>query len=399
MDAKKSARIPKLSAHKATGQSFIRIDGRAIYFGRTGLPETTQKYHQFIAEWMASGCQSQTEPEHITISEVCARFWVHAEGYYVKADGTLTSEIDCYRSAIKPLLELYGLNRAAEFGPKALKLVRQKMVKLGWHRNTINKHIGRIRTIFRWAGENELIPGTVHHGLATVAGLRAGRSEAKESIPVKPVPQELVDAVEPYVSRQVWTVIQLQLLTAARPGEILQMRPCDIDRSGKIWLYCPGEHKTAHHGFERNIYIGPKAQEIVRPFLQRPAQAYCFSPAEAEAQRLVAMHKNRRIPLGYGNVPGSNYKDDPQWRPSDHYTVATYRRAIGRAIETAFPAPEHLRQQEGQSKERWQKRLTQKQKAELKAWYKQYHWHPHQLRHNRGTRQAGRVCDDQFGRS
>ncbi len=73
MEATKKSRIPKLSAHKATGQSFIRIDGRAIYFGKTGEPETTQKYHQFIAEWLASGCQSQNEPEHITVGEVCAR--------------------------------------------------------------------------------------------------------------------------------------------------------------------------------------------------------------------------------------------------------------------------------------------------------------------------------------
>ena len=61
MDATKKTRIPHLCAHKATGQSFIRIDGRAIYFGKTGLPETTQKYHQFIAEWMASGCQPLSE--------------------------------------------------------------------------------------------------------------------------------------------------------------------------------------------------------------------------------------------------------------------------------------------------------------------------------------------------
>jgi integrase len=49
--------------------------------------------------------------------------------------------------------------------------------------------------------------------------------------------------------------------------------------------------------------------------------------------------------------------------------VNTYRHAITRAIERAFPAPEH----------------SKKKNAELKAWYKQYHWHPHQLRHNAAT--------------
>jgi integrase len=48
-------------------------------------------------------------------------------------------------------------------------------------------------------------------------------------------------------------------------------------------------------------------------------------------------------------------------------------------------AHEHLRQLDGETYEQWQKRLTRKEKAELKAWYKQYHWHPHQLRHNAAT--------------
>ncbi len=91
-------------------------------------------------------------------------------------------------------------------------------------------------------------------------GTEKDRCDARESEPVKPVPQEYVDAVQPYVSRQVWAMIQLQLLTAARPGEILKMRPWDIDRSEKIWVYAPAEHKTAHHGHERKIYIGPKGQ-------------------------------------------------------------------------------------------------------------------------------------------
>jgi integrase len=38
-----------------------------------------------------------------------------------------------------------------------------------------------------------------------------------------------------------------------------------------------------------------------------------------------------------------------------------------------------------ETKREWRKRLTKKEKAELKAWYKQYHWHPHQLRHNAAT--------------
>ena len=45
------------------------------------------------------------------------------------------------------------------------------------------------------------------------------------------------------------------------------MRACDIDMSGKVWLYRPARHKTEHHGHGRIIALGPKAQEVIRPFL------------------------------------------------------------------------------------------------------------------------------------
>lgn len=44
-----------------------------------------------------------------------------------------------------------------------------------------------------------------------------------------------------------------------------------------------------------------------------------------------------------------------------------------------------MAQRNGETKKDWQKRLTKKQKAELKEWYKQRRWHPHQLRHNAAT--------------
>ena len=121
------------------------------------------------------------------------------------------------------------------------------------------------------------------------------------------------------------------------------------------------------------------------PFLFRDPEAYCFSPAEAHAERLVKLHINRKTPMSCGNIPGSCKKDEPQWQLGNHYNVAAYRLAITRAIERAFLAPEHLRQKTDETKREWRKRLTKREKAELKTWYKQYHWHPHQLRHNAAT--------------
>ena len=384
-DQQNNNKVPKLRIHKATGQAYVVLNGRAIYFGNHRTCDPKAQYHKVIAEWLANGRQPQAPPNEITISELMARFWIHAEGYYRDASGSPTKEMENIRFSLRLLCELYGSTRAVEFGPRALKTIRKRMIDKGWCRNYVNKCISRIKALFKWATAEEILPGSIYHTLATVPGLKKGRSDARESEPIKPVLQEYVDAIQPYVSWQVWAMVQLQLLTAARPGEILKMRPCDIDRSGKIWDYTPVDHKTAHHGHERKIYIGPRGQEILRFFMLRPAEVYCFSPAEAYAERRVREHANRITPLRYGNVPGSNCKETTTRTKGAEYSVASYRRAIIRATEAAFPPPEHLAQQPGESKTKWQKRLTKKEKAELKEWYKQFHWHPHQLRHNAAT--------------
>ena len=71
--------------------------------------------------------------------------------------------------------------------------------------------------------------------------------------------------------------------------------------------------------------------------------------------------------------------------PGERYTTDSYRRAIARACDQAFPPPDSLAKLETETKAQWQKRLTKKQKAELKEWRRAHHWHPHQLRHNYAT--------------
>jgi hypothetical protein len=48
-------------------------------------------------------------------------------------------------------------------------------------RNEINKRIGKVVRMFKWATSQELIPSSVFHGLQSVSGLRRGRSGARES--------------------------------------------------------------------------------------------------------------------------------------------------------------------------------------------------------------------------
>jgi len=274
-----------------------------------------------------------------------ARFWQHAQGYYRKPDGTMTCEVDNFRQALRPLRQLYGETAAKDFTPLALKAVRQAMIDRGWARTNINRMVSRIKLMFRWASENSLVPPEVHYGIQSVSGLKRGRCEAKESEPVKPVLQTHINAVQPYVSRQVWALIQFQLHTGARSGELVGIRAIDIDMGQVVWTYTPKDHKTAHHGHERTIYIGPKAQAIIKEFMVgRPLDAHLLSPREPVAEQVAQVSTHRR----------QNQKPNPRKTArvvGDFYTTDSYRRAIQRACDKAgIPR-----------------------------------WHPHQLRHNAAT--------------
>ena len=132
------------------------------------------------------------------------------------------------RAALRPLRQLYGSTWAGDFGPKKLKAVRQHLVDIGLSRGVINTRVGRIKRLFKWAVAEELAPPSVYHGLQAVAGPTFGRCSARETEPVRPVPDLYVAVVLPFVTPVVAAMIRLQRLTGMRSGEVVIMRPCDI---------------------------------------------------------------------------------------------------------------------------------------------------------------------------
>jgi hypothetical protein len=183
--ARRRKAVPSFRCHKASNQSFVELNGKRIYLGRYDLPETREKYHRTIAEWLAASRKPAAAPGGIAIVELVDRYWEYAITYYRRPDGSRSPEAGCIHEACKPLKELYASAAATSFGPLALKAVRQKMIDRGWCRMSINRMIGRVKRLFKWAVAQELVPGSVYHALQCVPGLSRGRSEAKESDPVR----------------------------------------------------------------------------------------------------------------------------------------------------------------------------------------------------------------------
>lgn len=338
-------RLPQLTRHKATGQGYVRLNGVCHYLGKFDDPETQQKALRLVAEWLANQKRLPIAPNQITVGEILAAYWQHCQGYYRAPDGSPAKSLEGIRQALRPVRALYGDLKAVEFGPNALRTVTRTWIDAQLCRTTVNARIGAVKRMFKWAVSHEMIPPNVHLALSTVEGLHKGRSEAREPRKVPPVPQSHVDAVRPYVSRQVWGLIQLQLLTGARSGEILGLRRIDIDTSGKVWVLRPDFHKTSYINREREIQIGPRAQAVLREFLVGKGPIdYVFSPKDARKEKGEGLPSRRR----------PDQKPTPcrtERKIGEHYTVCSYHRAITRACDEAgIPR-----------------------------------WHPHQLRHVAAT--------------
>ena len=105
-----------------------------------------------------------------------------------------------------------------------------------------------------------------------------------------------------------------------------------------------------HQERQRRIYIGPKAQVILRPWLERSTDAYCFSPKESAEASLAERRRNRKTPATHSRSKPKRKKPS-KVRFGDHYTRHSYRQSIERACKRAGVPP----------------------------------WAPNQLRHSRGT--------------
>ncbi|MGE3180614.1 MAG: hypothetical protein AB7N71_03220 [Phycisphaerae bacterium] len=160
----KTHRPPAYRLHKATGQGCADVDGKRFYFGAFDKPESREKYDRFIAEWLSRGRALPTKTESMTVNELILLYWKWADGYYRK-EGAPTSEHNWIRRSMRPLRKLCGFSAVKNFGPLALKAVRDVMIASELSRAGMNRRVERIRRMFRWAVENEHVPPSVYHGL------------------------------------------------------------------------------------------------------------------------------------------------------------------------------------------------------------------------------------------
>lgn len=367
------AKAPTRQYH-LSGQSVVRLDGREFYLGKHDSPEAIARYAVLVGIYQQNGLKMPEDFEldqiedrvgvmlgavpatalatdqtsqPILVSHVTALFREHVREKYKntpqerRRNLRLADQLDAK----------FGSVTVEQFGPVKLREFRDDLVSQGLARKYVNRLVNCVIQMFRHGVAGELITVAKVQQLQTLEPLRKGQTKAPETEAVEPANLEHVRATAKHLSPVVKAMLRVQIATGARPKEVCMMRPCDIDRSGEVWVYKPSEHKTDWVGKAKHIPLVGDARAAVEDYLNRDPQAYCFSPAESMAWRRAVGTAKRKTPKNQGNRPGTNRKENPKRVPRERYDAASYRQAIERAAKKAGVD----------------------------------HWHPYQLRHLTAT--------------
>jgi len=193
--------MPKLTnrppLYKQSGKyAVIYVNGKRIFLGLYGSPESHVAYNRLLAEWQANSTFYLARGEKsITVKELAAAFLDYAK---TTQD---TAGYGHYRTIVFDfLLKLYGDDTPADsFKPSFLKLVREDMIQSRrFNRNSINKHTRRLAAMFEWGVEHELVPETTYRALKTVKFLPVGYPGTSEGKGREDVLDAVVKATLPY---------------------------------------------------------------------------------------------------------------------------------------------------------------------------------------------------------
>jgi len=234
-----------------------------VYLGIYGSEEAARAYAELLTR-LSNGATPNVAPatpnvaqDGITVAVVVSR-WFAEEAPRYPASGREATQ---FKFACRPLLRLFGATLASDLDADKLEQVQISMASGTWQNpeerakakrrgypcdwscRTVNRAITRIRTLWRWAERKKLVPAGTFAHLCTLPGLAANDARVRHRPKRKPVPFAHVKACLRHCAPQIRTMLLLQWWTGMRSAEVRLMRPCDLDRSGEVWLYTPGRHK------------------------------------------------------------------------------------------------------------------------------------------------------------
>ncbi|MEL6396611.1 MAG: tyrosine-type recombinase/integrase [Planctomycetota bacterium] len=224
--------------------------------------------------------QGREGQSSLTIREFCSWAREHVLGHYKHVlSGEPTGEADNYVAILRVLEPMFGHIAAKDFGQVELYQLLRHYAEAGCKRSyaaTVKRRLIRLFRTASFPQYGELLPRSVSQELSQLedmGGLRFAPARTRDR---GPLTAEQIDGTLRELRDQPATVVRLMLATGMRPTETLRMRAEDIDRRGRVWIYRPEVHKTAHHGKDRLVPLVGEARQIVESLLRQYRTGFLF---------------------------------------------------------------------------------------------------------------------------
>lgn len=332
---RKRGERPRLLLHRATGQGYVTYRGKSLYFGPFDDKDTRKKYDAFIARWEKENDGSiVAAPEVGSIAELCADFQAQVARHFSK------DERLAVKRNLADLIDRFGLLPPDDFGPRELKELRSVWLDRGHLRQTINKKVGRVRRVFRWALAEDKIQATTMVALDAVSDLALGRTTAGEYRKVHPAPIRDVVRARRYLNSTFRTMVRLQFHVGMRPGELCRMTREELyvksaPHDGRMitvpdghLAFKPTEHKNKSKGIDLTYLVPPYAVKILTPYLNR--SGYLFPPGPRKGGKKPGPYYSVTT-YAHAVRDACNEAGVPVWSPNQlrHLFITKHERLVG----------------------------------------------------------------------
>lgn len=301
---------PKLSLHKPSGNARCFINGKEHWLGRYGTPECERRYRALVADWARGSTDNPTPPvalNRLTVADALAQYLIEIRSD--DAGETLRRNARWWlaRSMAKDVAPLSAV-RLADIGPKVFanwvahvsgKPIDRKGEPTTRTITHVRKIVAEFLRLIEWCVAEELV------GPEKLVGLRAVKrlptSAARPPEYRSPVDEEDYRRICEHLPPVFSAIVTILRHSAARPSEVLQMTPGEIDMATEpgVWLLIPKRHKTMRYGRPKCIVLGPRCQDALRPWLAgKNENARIFTPECVDRLRVPGTIKTRRYRKG-----------------------------------------------------------------------------------------------------
>ena len=328
-----TARTPQYCLFKPRNLAYVTLDGKRLYLGPHGSLESRRRYEELIVEWRARHRQVEPAEDEPRVGDLMLSYlqWVARE--------YSASTISNTKQAVGYMRPIFAHTPMSRFGATEMRVYRQALVDRDLARTTINKHLTVIRGMFKWGIGEGLVPASCGVVLSAVPGIKPGRSGARETAPILPVDDDVVDRTLPHLHPTVAAMVRVQRLTGCRPQDVRQMMMRGLDTSGgpgAVWIYRPTKHKSRYTGRARVIGIGPKAQAILKPFLRRDPDAPLFTMGRARRSGFTRDQYNKAILRGCRRSIPVVVLDPARWFAEHRWSPNQLRHTAATQVRSAF---------------------------------------------------------------